>query len=967
MQICNQAFKTVLTKYDPVRKTSLLFCLLVAAISSYCQTPYWQQQVNHRIDITLNTADRTLDGFQRITYTNNAPDTLFFIWFHLAPNGYKNDKTAFSNQLLLQGDTRFYFSTKEERGYINRLDFKVNDTAAKWEDHPEHIDIIKVFLPQPLPPGQQVVITTPFHVQLPAVFSSTGVSKDTWQLTHWYPKPAVYDRTGWHPMPHLHQGNYYNEFGDYDVSITVPQDHAVAATGLLQGSEERDWLRNRPSTTLKTPTKEQQAAKTSKPYRTSTNNPVNRRTAALTTALKTLSFQATSVSDFAFFVNPGYATVSDTCLLPSGQMIDVSAYYIETKNSSLKNCLPIIKEAARYYSNIIGEYPYTTLTAVAATEGTKDGLNYPTVALVVPARSELELHQQLIRQIGQQWFSGILGSNSQLHPWMNLGLNHFYAEKFIRQKYGDQKQFDEIAFQSKVALQKDQPIATSSEEFSRSNYRLIAGYKTSEWLNGIQENLGEDGMNAIVQQYYNSWKMKHPSPADLQRALQKRNGADATASPNLLQQKAALPHQELRGFRLLTPLQPKSFERYLLQPTHKAIVVSPVAGFNNYDKAQLGVLVTNYVLPPSPFRFLVLPLYATGSKRVTGAAHAQYNIFTKAVFERIELGVSGLTFSKNRNRDSNNAKLFERFTKVTPAIRATLKASPLSSRKNWIEARSFFIREKDFSSFVTKSSNNLNYVDSIQTYQRNLLQLTYFSSDERALYPYQYSLQLQGGAGFYRANATVNYFFNYPGGGGASVRAFAAAFGYTDSRSSNKFSTFIYRPKLLGVTGEEDYTYNSYFLGRTASYANDDAVDRNSGLAAQQIAIRDGGLKLRIDQYEFLQGRSEKWVASLNLNTSIPKSLLPIPVPVKLFADIGSYAEAWKEEPETGKFLYVAGLELSLIKDIVHIYLPVFYGNEFRTYLKTLPGQNSLRRRLTFSIDLKRITGKNLLGHTYPL
>ncbi|MEJ7912266.1 MAG: M1 family metallopeptidase [Chitinophagaceae bacterium] len=948
-------------------KTFLILNVLVFALTSHGQTPYWQQEVSHRIDVTLHAGDRTLDGFERIIYTNNAPDTLTYIWFHLAPNAYKNDKTAFSNQMLLHGDTRFYFSPRNDRGYINRLDFKVNDTAARWEDHPEHIDVIKLLLPRPLPPRHQVVITTPFHVKLPAVFSTGGFQNGAWQVTQWYPKPAVYDRTGWHPMPTVQQGGSYSEFGNYDVSITVPQDYVVAATGVLQGTEEGEWLRNRPLPGLQTRNEGYKTRKTSIGYKPGKNNRSTGKAPSLSVETKTLRFLATSISDFVFFANPEYLAVSDTCLLGSGNIIEVSAYYTDPQNSGLKNSLPLLKEAVRYYSISVGEYPHATLTAVQGVQNTHDGISFPTISLLAPARSERELHIQLIRQVGQQWFPGMLGSNSREHPWMSLGLNHFYAAQFVSKKFSDQNNLDKINFLSKAALQKDQPIATHAEELSNTNYPLISGYKTAEWLRGIQEKLDEGKMNEVLQQYYNTWKGKHPSPADLQSAFTEVSGTGMEASFDLLHQRGTLPNQELQGFSILTPLQPKTFHHYFLQPTRRAVVISPAVGYNSYDKVLLGAVVSNYVLPPSPFRFLVLPFYATGSRSISGAAHLQYSLPTNGVFEKIDLSLSGLSFSKNRNRDSNDNKLFERFAKITPAIRATWREAPTSSRKSWLEARSYLIRDKEFSSFVTKSANNLNYVDSMDTFQSNLVQLTYFSSDERALYPYHYSLQLQAGPGFYRANVTGNYFFNYASGGGASVRAFAAKFGYTSSKSSRSFSTIIYQPKLLGVTGEEDYTYSSYFLGRTASYANDDAVDRNSGLAAQQISIRDGGLKLRIDQYEFLQGRSENWVASINLATTIPKALLPIPVPLKLFADIGSYAEAWKEAPETGKFLYVAGLELTLIKDIIHIYLPVFYSNEFRTYLKTLPGQNAPGRRLTFSIDIKQLTGRKIFGPTYPL
>ncbi|MBK8090402.1 MAG: hypothetical protein IPK31_22370 [Chitinophagaceae bacterium] len=194
---------------------ALLF-LFVSSIT-LAQQPYWQQQVNFKIEVTLNDAEHTLDGFEKIEYINRSPDTLTFIWFHVWPNAFRTDKTAFSDQLLENGRTDFYFSNKEDRGYINRLDFRVNSVLAKTEDHPQHIDIIKVLLPQPLAPGASIEITTPFHVQLPKNFSRGGHVGQSYQITQWYPKPAVYDWKGWHPLPYLDQGEFYSDFGNYEV------------------------------------------------------------------------------------------------------------------------------------------------------------------------------------------------------------------------------------------------------------------------------------------------------------------------------------------------------------------------------------------------------------------------------------------------------------------------------------------------------------------------------------------------------------------------------------------------------------------------------------------------------------------------------------------------------------------------------------------------------------------------------
>ena len=116
----------------------LLFCHNIIGFSQTATSPgYFQQQVNYKIDVTLNDVENTLDGAIKMEYTNNSPDTLRYIWIHLWPNAYKNDKTAFSDQLLQNGRTDFYFSNNDQRGYINRLDFKVNGITARLEDHPQ--------------------------------------------------------------------------------------------------------------------------------------------------------------------------------------------------------------------------------------------------------------------------------------------------------------------------------------------------------------------------------------------------------------------------------------------------------------------------------------------------------------------------------------------------------------------------------------------------------------------------------------------------------------------------------------------------------------------------------------------------------------------------------------------------------------------------------------------------------------
>jgi hypothetical protein len=194
------------------------------------------------------------------------------------------------------------------------------------------------------------------------------------------------------------------------------------------------------------------------------------------------------------------------------------------------------------------------------------------------------------------------------------------------------------------------------------------------------------------------------------------------------------------------------------------------------------------------------------------------------------------------------------------------------------------------------------------------------------------------------------------------VRLFAAKFGYIGGFSNDVYQ---YEPKLLAGNGEDDFTYSNYFLGRSASPGNPTKPFPNDGLAAQQIMISNGGLKFRLDLFPFLQGSSDNWVAAVNLNTSLPETIIPKKIPLKLFFDLGTYADAWGSNPPTSKFLYVSGLQLSLLKNIINIYAPLFYSNDFSSNLKSFPALNGFFKKVTFSIDVQNIKFRKFFRN-YP-
>lgn len=945
-----------------VKNTALFFLLL--PVWGAAQKAYWQQKVDVTIEVQLNDTGRTLNGFEKLVYTNQSPDTLYFIWFHLWPNAYKNDRTAFSNQRLQLGNTAFYFSSKEQRGYINQLDFKVNGITAKTEDHPEHIDIIKVLLPAPLPPGRQCTITTPFHVKLPYLFSRSGHSNGMFQITQWYPKPAVYDAQGWHPMPYLEQGEFYSEFGDYDVTITLPQEYVVAATGVLQDSAEKAWLLDR-NTTVTTPEKKAAVKqyghlKKFAPMQKKLSADNNFFKTPYTT--KTLRFRQGNSHDFAWIANKNLHVAYDTCLLSGGKVVAVYTYYINKPETPWKKSVLFTKEALRFYTHEVGPYPYTTMHVVESA-GTAGGMEYPAFTIIGAIASEETLDRLIAHEVGHNWFYAALANNERDAPWLDEGLNTFYEQKYTARKYGRQAPLDARFFQMLVAQRKDQPITTAAPDFTEVNYALVAYKKTARWLESIEQQVGFESFRRAMQWYYQQWRFKHPQAEAFKLALA-ATMPDTTAF-RLLYTTGRLPNPAFAKTAVLSPLLPATIKKYVWHPGRNTWFISPAAGYNEYDKLMLGGIITNYGLPPARLQVIAIPLYATGSKKWNGIGQVAYSFYGDGRFKKVEARLSGMGFSKRFLPDSNGRMHNERFYKVAPVLRATLNAPLQSTREAWLEARTFLIREQAFSKFVTKQADGLAYVDSLATTSRYVNQFTFNVTDYRVLYPYNYQVQLQQGSSFYRINGTGNYFFNYAKGGGAGVRLFFAKFGYLTRNNTARFATAPYQPKLLGNTGEEDYTYGTYFIGRTASYAADASVVENNGLAAQQILLRDGGFKLRLDAFEFLQGRSENWVAALNLNTTLPRTLLPAFIPLKLFLDIGTYAEAKGQDAIGSRILYVGGLQLSLLRNAINIYAPVVYSAPFRDNLKTLPEQNTFLKRLTFSIDLGQLSLQRLTRNKF--
>jgi hypothetical protein len=518
------------------------YFLLIILLAGYCMAEdYFQQDVSYDIEVTLNDTDRALTAFEKLTYKNNSSDTLEFIWFHLWPNAYKSDSSAMAKQFIRLGSTRFLYAKEKNRGYIDSLDFSVDGVNAAWEYHSEWIDVAKVALPKPLLPGKTISIETPFFVKLPRVVSRLGHTGKHFEITQWYPKPAVYDKDGWHPMPYLNMGEFYSEFGTFDVKITLPENYRIMATGdMVGGEKELAWLDSLAviGDSLKDLSKKELAkySKENNP-RKNKKKKGEEKDSVKTYQNKTIHFRQKNVHDFAWFADPNWIVQKGELQLDdSSRQITLWSMYLPKNAWLWRKSLEYLHDSGLWYSRFYGDYPYNHISAVDGDMSAGGGMEYPNITVISRSGSEDLLEYVIMHEVGHNWFYGILGTNERDHAWMDEGINEFTGIRYWEKKYSDRdnrfvfidqiqnkwgigKNVDMSYFQysgySSGATKADaQPLSISSDEnyFYRNygqNYSKVA-----VMMRYLLHYLGEEKIDKIMQDYYSSWKFKHPGPDD---------------------------------------------------------------------------------------------------------------------------------------------------------------------------------------------------------------------------------------------------------------------------------------------------------------------------------------------------------------------------------------------------------------------------------------------------------------------
>ncbi|MFB0925677.1 MAG: M1 family metallopeptidase, partial [Vicingaceae bacterium] len=442
-------------------------------------------------------------------------------------------------------NTALYYASETQLGYIDSLNFKTNDTYLDWKISALNQDICIVILKESLNPGETIEITTPFRVKIPAgTISRLGHLEQSYQITQWFPKPAVYDLDGWHPMPYLDQGEFYSEYGSFDVHLTLPKNYVVGATGdLVNGEKEIDWLNEKVIETQKLVN----SGDLDNAYEIKGGMAFPESSKKT----KTLHYHQENVHDFAWFADKRYHVLKGEVELPkTKKKVTTWAMFTNNEADLWKKSIEYLNDATYYYSLWNGDYPYNHVTAVDGSISAGGGMEYPNVTIIGESYDAFTLETTIMHEVGHNWFYGILGTNERDYGWMDEGLNTMNENRYIETKYpnytllgeSDSSQIKvlglvdlsqykhkasyELAYLINARKNKDQAISTHSTELTSSNYGAITYSKTGIVFDYLMAYLGEETYDKCMHIYFEKWKFKHPQPNDLRAVFETETAKD---------------------------------------------------------------------------------------------------------------------------------------------------------------------------------------------------------------------------------------------------------------------------------------------------------------------------------------------------------------------------------------------------------------------------------------------------------
>jgi len=970
--------------------------------------PAWQQHVDTKIDVTLDDKKHFLRAYEELAYTNNSPDTLRFIYMHLWPNAYKDDRTPFERQMDVNGNSSFYYSKLKDKGYIDSLQFTVDGVPAEHYSSEKSPDIARIDLPKPLLPGHTMKITTPFLVKIPKVFSRMGHTGQAYYISQWFPKPAVYDLKGWHPISYLDQGEFFSEYGSYDVSITLPANYVMMATGNCMDEKENAWmdeLSKKPLDTTK--------------YRKHLTRIADSAIAS-SKEMKTIHYHEDNIHDFAWFADKRWVVRKDTVYSPgNNQLVTawvafIPSYWKQWQKDTIY-ATNYLKQTIRYYGKNVGPYQYKTIKAVQGDLRAGGGMEYPTITVIDKGASS-GLGVVMRHEAGHNWFYGMMGSNERDHAWMDEGINTFYEQKLTRHLKHDsthtqKKGLDEsLIYFEKAAIHKDQAIDQTSANFEKLNYGLDVYYKTAMVLNWLEKYMGADDFEKGMHDYYNTWHFHHPYPEDFRACMQRNTPKslnwffDTILHTNKKIDFTILKARINGGNTVVTVRNntgvaaPLLINAYYHDSTTASAWTQP---FEHTDTLTLPTgtwrtLQVDGVIPDAKAdnnayrRYALFHHFGIQFRLLAGLNTADKDrifISPAVAYNQYDGTMAGLLFHdltvpENRFRFAL-APLYSFETKSLVGAGSVgyvwypedvFKEILLQvDGKTFHDNETFVNLPTRLYAGYSKIAPSLNFTfnehNPLSTVIRTLTLKGYYITEQNINFGPDSlgkpSLSPQNntyGLLRYRHNnhRTYNPFsYDVEGQMGADFAKLSAEGNVRIDYNTKNKSLYVraFLGKFFAIS-DNPALYSRYELNASYSGLDDYLYDgtylgRNAlnNLAAQQISMQEGGFKVPVFNHA---DQSDNWMATLNLKTDLPLKKLPI----RLFFDAGLIPNnnPTLTNPGSTTVLYDGGVEVQLINHIISIYIPLIMSNDFQNYLTNSYGhKNVFARSISFTMDLQDI------------
>lgn len=476
-----------------------------AAFFLSAQSSDWQQHVDYTMDVQMDVKTYQYTGTQKLIYTNNSPDELSRVFYHLYYNAFQpgsemdirlqNIKDP-DKRMMVDGKSRIASLSESEMGYLHAESLTQDGQPVSFT---EEGTILVVDLAKPIPSGGKTTLEMTFKGQVPLQIRRSGRNSSegvALSMSQWYPKLSEYDFEGWHPNPYIAR-EFHGVWGDFDVKITLDKDYTVGGSGYLQNPDEIGHGYETPGTKVKTKGK-----------------------------TLTWHFKAPKVHDFMWAADPEY--IHDIYEMEDGPTLHFFYKDNSEFNENWKKLQPKTAEAMKFFSNNVGKYPYKQYSVVQGGDG---GMEYAMSTLITGEREFGSLVGVMVHEMAHSWFQHVLATNESEHEWMDEGFTSFISSLCMNQIMEQNKQNPfEGSYRGYYALVNsglEMPQSTHADRYTTNfAYGVSAYSKGSIFLSQLGYVIGQDKLMETIQKYFEDFKFKHPVPNDIKRTAEKVSGME---------------------------------------------------------------------------------------------------------------------------------------------------------------------------------------------------------------------------------------------------------------------------------------------------------------------------------------------------------------------------------------------------------------------------------------------------------